>query len=260
MASNLIQTHRSAGQSGRLVCAEGLGSRERRRMYQNLAHAFRNPLVTLTGNLDFLFQYSRGLTPEHQKQLVEVRDAALRMHQLVDHFLDVASFDLGAVSTRESSVELAGLLRRCAREMRAWARASGVRFQIALKSDPVYVKGDGAWLSSMIRSLLVYAVLSSSKKNVLRVELCARARRAVLAVEDKGLQLSANAGKIFRPFLIPRRPADGSRSDAGGGLELALVERIAKAHGGGVWAKACSSGGMQVGVRLLLQNSPSRRP
>ena len=244
MASNLIQTHRSAGQSGRLVCAEGLGSRERRRMYQNLAHAFRNPLVTLTGNLDFLFQYSRGLTPEHQKQLVEVRDAALRMHQLVDHFLDVASFDLGAVSTRESSVEL----------------ASGVRFQIALKSDPVYVKGDGAWLSSMIRSLLVYAVLSSSKKNVLRVELCARARHAVLAVEDKGLQLSANAGKIFRPFLIPRRPADGSRSDAGGGLELALVERIAKAHGGGVWAKACSSGGMQVGVRLLLQNSPSRRP
>ena len=39
-----------------LLAAPGLNGRDREEMYENLAHAFRSPLIPLTGFTDLLFQ------------------------------------------------------------------------------------------------------------------------------------------------------------------------------------------------------------
>ena len=221
-------------------------------MYRNLSQAFRNPLATLTGYTDFLFQYSKDLTQEHKQELVEVRDAAIHMGHLIDTFLDVASFDLEAARLNKSRVNLVPLTREVCRSLREWLRFNQLRLDTSLPKRPVMISGDPDWIRSMVRGLIAQAVRVSPQGSKIELTLSAQKGDVILAVRDQGRKPSGSLNRIFRPFLESRRPTDGSRPDTGGGLELALAECVAKAHGGRTWATNGSGGGVRVHVSFPL--------
>jgi signal transduction histidine kinase len=82
----------------------------------------------------------------------------------------------------------------------------------------------------------------------LRVTVTRDAKELVIAVRDKGPGFPPSfLPRAFEPFVR----GDRSRSHSGGsGLGLALVKRIAEAHGGSAFARNVEGGGAEVGVRL----------
>jgi signal transduction histidine kinase len=68
-------------------------------------------------------------------------------------------------------------------------------------------------------------------------------------VLDRGPGISGSAERLFVPFAPDRSP---TRED-GLGLGLALVKRIAQAHGGSVWARTRPEGGAQLGFAIARQ-------
>ena len=72
----------------------------------------------------------------------------------------------------------------------------------------------------------------------------------------EGIELHVtDAGPGFPPDFVPRAfdrfsRADEARSPGGAGLGLAIVEAIARAHGGTAYAENAKDGGARVGIRL----------
>jgi two-component system, OmpR family, sensor kinase len=70
-------------------------------------------------------------------------------------------------------------------------------------------------------------------------------------VRDRGPGLATPAEKLFVPFSTAR----SSTREDGLGLGLALVKRIAEAHGGTVWARTRADGGAEVGFEVARNKS-----
>jgi signal transduction histidine kinase len=75
---------------------------------------------------------------------------------------------------------------------------------------------------------------------------------ATICVADEG----PGVPEDFRPFLFHeyahRNVDDGSSPQPGIGLGLAIVRRLAEAHGGEVWFRANEPRGAIFGIRLPL--------
>ena len=75
--------------------------------------------------------------------------------------------------------------------------------------------------------------------------------------EDRGPGFAAGeAARVFEPFYRGGGAKDGDRPSLG--LGLALVRRIADAHGGRVYAHAREGGGAIVGIELPRPRDDAR--
>lgn len=143
--------------------------------------------------------------------------------------------------------------------LEAGALARDAAERLGLPSEVVAVEGGP--LPFMGDPVLVHRALANLVKNAEKhaggvVRLVARARPGwvVFEVEDHGAGVPAGEEqRIFTPFYHrPRGDADPSQgtSSMSLGLGLALVKRIAEAHGGQVYAKNRPEGGATVGLEL----------
>jgi signal transduction histidine kinase len=105
---------------------------------------------------------------------------------------------------------------------------------------PKAFDGDPTLIGRALANLIDNAVRHAGGLERLVVE--SSGERVVFAAEDRGKGfLPGEADKAFEPF---HRNGDTGNL----GLGLALVRRVAEAHGGGVFAENKSAGGARVGI------------
>jgi two-component system OmpR family sensor kinase len=133
--------------------------------------------------------------------------------------------------------------------------------RLGLPAEVVVVEGEPSELSFAADPVLVHRALANLVKNaekhaggVVRLRVHARPGVVVFDVEDAGGGLApGEEDRIFTPFYHRARPGGGDASSTAAmslGLGLALVKRIAVAHGGQVYAQNRSGGGALVGIEL----------
>ena len=121
------------------------------------------------------------------------------------------------------------------------ATAGGVAAEAIEASDDVRAEIDPTLIRRAVANLIDNARVHGGGAVAVRVER--RPGQIAIEVDDAG------------PGVPPDRRADAFRafvpSSAGGlGLGLALVSRIAVAHGGGAWIHECPGGGARVGFSV----------
>lgn len=204
--------------------------------FANISHEFRTPISLTIGPLEQLLNGRYGeLRPEVRERLTVMRRNQERLLGLVNQILDLAKLEAGGMELRAAPIEdVNALVRERAESFRPVAEKQEVELRFAL--DPaapdadVYL--DREKLEKVLFNLLSNAV-KFTREGWIEVSTSVQDGDLQVAVTDTGVGIKEDQ----LPHIFDRfRQADGSESReyAGSGIGLALVQEVAKLHGGEV--------------------------
>jgi len=210
------------------------GYESQRAFIADTAHELRTPLAVLKAHL--------GVLPDREiaQSLSEDVEA---MERLVNQLLDLARvgvlyIDAGALA------DLHEIALDVAMHLAPLAIRQGRSIEVAAASGPVMVSGSYDFLFRALRNLVENALTHTPVGTTVTIELSERPPR--LSVVDKGPGIPvAERTAIFERFRQSGRVDREDRRALGGGvgLGLAIVARIAAAHGAGITVDEAPGGG-----------------
>ncbi|WP_157084876.1 ATP-binding protein [Hydrogenophaga palleronii] len=219
--------------------AKRLQSVTREREFWNaaIAHELRTPVTILRGRL-------QGLAEGVFSPDAELFNGLLRQVDGLNRLIE----DLRVLSLNDSGhleLDLAptDVMREVSVVVQAFATRLAARgFQLHIDGDvPIPVVCDAIRIRQALMALLDNA-LKHAQPGALRVRAHLENGLCSLSVEDDGPGLSPDlAAFVFEAFR--RGDPSRARSSGGSGLGLAVVEAIAKAHGGCALCRPSAAGG-----------------
>jgi signal transduction histidine kinase/DNA-binding response OmpR family regulator len=232
--------------------AEALAELDRAKtvFFSNVSHEFRTPLTLLLGPLSELAESSATLS-EDERELVRVaRRNAERLLKLVNNLLDFSRIEAGRMQASYVATDLARLTADLASNFRSAVEKAGLRFVVdcSTLSEPVYVDPD-MW-EKIVLNLLSNAFKFTFEGEI-AIHLREREGRVELAVRDTGAGIPrSDMAHVFERFW--RAEGEKSRTHEGTGIGLALVQELAKLHGGTVIAESVEGEGSTFRVSIPL--------
>jgi PAS domain S-box-containing protein len=222
-------------------------NRELEAFSYSIAHDLAAPLRSINARVSALAEdHAAGLGPKGQEAIDRVREATVRMGQLIDDLLW-----LSMATRREmhrSRVDLAALSDEIAADLAAAHPAHPV----AWRASPVPpAQADPEQIRIALANLLDNAWKFTSRRVDATVEFDSieEGANTWYRVRDNGVGFDpAYVDQIFKPF---HRLHD-AREFRGTGIGLAIVERVIARHGGQVHAE--SSFGRGTTIRFTLCN------
>jgi len=191
-----------------------------------IAHELRTPLTILRGRLqglyDDVFEIDKGMV----LNLIQHVDGLTR---IVEDLRTLSLAEAGRLELLLGTVDLANEAKAVLAMVGPDLAAAGVSTEVDLRG--VVVLADSARIRQALLALLDNVVRYASDGRWVRVETRASATEGLIRVIDRGPGLPADfSTRAFDAFTR----ADESRSRAGGGtgLGLAVVQAIARSHGG----------------------------
>ncbi len=214
--------------------------RTQRELLQAVSHELRTPLARIRFAADLVD--SAKTDDERRIRLDAIDDATQKLDDLVGELLTYARLDSDVAQPEPEDIDLSELFAELM-EIHAPLHPS-VDFVVDSDGDPVCIHADRASLSRAIENLLSNAGRFARKRVTIRATKTPL--ETVIEVEDDGEGIpEVERERIFEPFI--RIGDAGSR---GVGLGLALVQRIARRHGGKVVAGESKSGGAAFSLHL----------
>jgi signal transduction histidine kinase len=215
-----------------------------------LAHEIRNPLSTVSLNLDMLAEdFQNSETPRDRRVLQRIerlRHEIHRLYGILENFLRFARIqDLKfEVSDLNAIVEeLCDFYQACAA-----TKSIVMRTQFAAELPPIRLDAD------LFKQALFNLVLNAEHAMPAGGELILTTRREgcwiVLDVTDTGVGMTDEVrARIFDAFFSTR--------PAGSGLGLPTTRKIVEAHGGTIHVQSEPGKGSQFTIRLPVDATPS---
>jgi signal transduction histidine kinase len=199
----------------------------------SVSHEFRTPLTLLLGPIQELLASSPGtLSPEDREQLEIAHRNGLRLLKLVNTLLDVSRLEAGRFEATYMPTDLGAYTAELASTFRSAIEQAGLDFVVNCPPlpEPVYVDRD-QW-ERIVLNLLSNALKFTLAGEIV-VTLGVQGGEVVLTVTDSGVGIGPDdLPHLFDPFhQASRTPA---RIQEGTGIGLALVQELAKLHGGRV--------------------------
>jgi len=181
------------------------------------------------------------------------------MHRLSFPSLVVGSTnDPAAPGLDTRPLEFGQLVHRLVAERNDAAVSDGVELALKTPEDvSLPVEGNSHLLETLVSNLLDNAIRFSPNGVKVQVHLENQGDRVCLRVRDQGPGIpSDEIEHLFDPFFCSRSPGKGSN-----GLGLAIVQAVAKAHGGEAKALQPTPRGAEIIICLPLTTArSSRRP
>jgi signal transduction histidine kinase len=250
------RTHDEIGELARtlnsMLARLAAASERERRFVADVSHELRAPLALVQSEIEVTLAGPRRLAPYRRALLATEREVA-GLAQLANDLLLLARADEDRLPLRREHVEPGAILDALARRFARRAGAEGRQLRVE-RADTGSVEVDRLRLEQALANLIENA-LRHGKGDV---TLAARRtpRTMEWAVRDAGSGMpDAFAERAFERFTR----ADPARSGPGAGLGLAIVELIARAHGGAPYIEQDASH-CEIGMRIPLQQTEVTPP
>lgn len=170
-----------------------------------------------------------------------------RLTGLINNLIDVGRITSGRLALARERVDLGEVVHAVLERAREAIRRSGSEVAVAVPS-PVVGTWDRGRLETVVTNLVSNAVKFGNGKPI-EISIRATANRAVLAVRDQGIGVSAEDQKrIFERF----ERAVSQRHFGGFGLGLWVAREAVEAHGGTIRVQTRAGAGSEFTVELPL--------
>jgi len=219
--------------------------------FSNISHELRTPLTLMLGPIeDALADRTEALTPPQRERLVIAHRSSLRLLKLVNTLLDFSRIEAGSARAAYEPVDLAAYTAELASGFRSAVERAGLRLLVDCTAlpTPAYVDRD-MW------EKIVLNLLSNAVKFTFEGEIAVTLRQVgdgvELEVRDTGTGIpAAEIPHLFERFHRVRGAQ--ARTHEGTGIGLALVQELARLHGGTVRVVSAIGAGTTFTVTLPL--------
>jgi two-component system, OmpR family, sensor histidine kinase BaeS len=198
----------------------------RKDLVANVAHELRTPLTNLRGYLEAVHE---GVTPPSPETIGMLHEEVMRLVRLVEALHDLSRLDALLPQIHRAPLDVGALAERLVALRRPEFTAR--RIAVRLAASGLRVHADADLLSQALSNLLDNALKFTPPAGEVAVDV-ARDNGAVrLAVSNTGEDIPADdLPFIFERFY--RGEKSRSRASGGAGIGLAIVQEVARAHGG----------------------------
>ena len=230
--------------------AEALAQLDRAKtaFFSNVSHEFRTPLTLILGTTEAALALPDAVLAG--EFLETVHRNSLRLLKLVNTLLDFSRIEAGRSQAKPQPTDLAGLTADLASSFRSLVEKAGLTLTVDCPalSQPVYVDRE------MYEKIVLNLISNAFKFTItggIRVSLDLHEGRARLMVSDTGVGIpEAEMPRLFDRFH--RVEGAKGRTYEGSGIGLALVDELAKLHGGAVSATSRLGEGSHFSVFFAL--------
>ncbi|MGE3819151.1 MAG: nitrogen regulation protein NR(II) [Isosphaeraceae bacterium] len=208
-----------------------------------LAHEIRNPLSTLSLNLDMLAEdFADAESPRDRRALQRVqrlRREAQRLQDILENFLRFAK----AQQLREESADLNAVVEELRDFFEPQVLSQGISIRTFLDPNLPPMRLDVDLFRQALLNLLINARQALPEGGEILLRTRDDGEDVVLEVTDTGVGMSKEVlAKVFDPFYSTR--------PGGSGLGLPTIRKIVEAHGGRVQVASEPGRGSQFMIRL----------
>jgi len=208
-------------------------ARQQADFVSSVSHEFRTPLTSMRHLTELLA--SNSITSEERKShyYALLAHETERLHRMVDSLLSFGRMNAGAYAWQLESAEIGELVSAVVDEFRRDAAAEHHTVTSEVDADLPGIRADREAVSRALWNLLENAAKYSEPTTPIRVFARRQGDTVLVGVQDAGYGIPASEHeRIFQKFV---RGDDATRAGVRGvGIGLALVTRIAEAHGGSV--------------------------
>ena len=234
----------------------------------NAAHELRTPLAVLQTNLEVFEKKQEPEMVEYQQLFTMIKEQTARLSQLVGTLLDMTN--LKSVP-RTDHVSLEELVDEVFCDLDPVAEKAGISIHFddsssqdwhtdvhtpdasALNNNIRNITGSYVLLYRAVYNLVENAIKYNRPNGSVTVSVKEKNGQAMILVKDTGIGISPeNQKKIFDPFF--RVYKSRSRAMGGAGLGLALVDSIAREHGGSVKVLESNEKGSIIALMLPVSS------
>ena len=232
--------------------AEALAELDRAKtaFFSNVSHEFRTPLTLMLGPLEEALAAPAEALAQRRGDLELVHRNSLRLLRLVNTLLDFSRIEAGRTQASYEPVDLAAFTAELASVFRAATDRAGLVLDVDCPPlrEPVWVDRD-MWEKIVLN--LVSNAFKFTFAGGIAVRLRQEGESAVLTVTDTGTGIPEHElPRLFDRFH--RAEGARGRTHEGTGIGLALVQELARLHGGAVRADSVLGQGSTFTVTLPL--------
>ncbi len=221
----------------------------------NMSHELRTPLNAIIGFADALLEDDEAPMSDYQRDRLErIRDSGQKLLEMINSLLDLSRIEAGKMqlhltefAPRDVAEEVCALLEPLVQRKRLHSHIQAEQF--TCQSDAHKVR-------QMLINLIGNAIKFTPEGGTITVRISCQHEWFQIEVEDNGIGIPPeHLENIFQTF----RQVDSSvtRSHAGTGLGLALVERMTRLLQGRVEVKSQPTQGACFTLYLPLRPEPS---
>ncbi|MGA3238526.1 MAG: PAS domain S-box protein [Bryobacteraceae bacterium] len=218
--------------------------------FSNVSHEFRTPLTLILGAVEAAARRAEGSVTVSGQDLDLIRRNTLRLLKLVNMLLDFSRIEADRMAAFYEPVDLPAFTAELAGVFRSAIEKGGLRLSVDCPAlgEPVYV--DRAMWEKIVLNLLSNAFKFTFEGEI-AVSLRQSGQCAELAISDTGTGIPERE----LPHLFERfHRVEGARGRTyeGSGIGLALVQELAKIHGGAVHTESMLGQGSRFVVSIPL--------
>jgi signal transduction histidine kinase/DNA-binding response OmpR family regulator len=234
--------------------AEALAEIDRAKttFFSNASHEFRTPLTLMLGPLEDMLARAAadGTSRVGAEELTLVHRNALRLLKLVNTLLDFSRIEAGRVQARYERIDPAAYTAELAAVFRSAMDRAGLDYVVDVSAPRAEVYLDRDMWEKIVLNLLSNAFKYTLHGGVtLRLQPGPHSRSIELSVADTGVGIpEAEMPHLFERFR--RVEGQPGRSQEGSGIGLALVQELARLHGGDVHAESAVGRGSTFTVSI----------
>ena len=218
----------------------------------NMSHELRTPLNSILGRSEALQEAIYGaITPEQDKALQGIETSGRHLLALINDILDLSKIEANKLDLYIEPVALERICHGALQLVTQLARQKRISLTSTLDSRAESLLADERRLKQILVNLLSNAVKFTPEGGSVGLDVQSNAERGAITftVWDTGIGITEDDHqRLFRPFV--QVDSRLNRQYEGTGLGLALVLRLAEAHGGSVAFESAPGQGSRFSVTL----------